>query len=170
MKRRAFIAFIFFLFGFINLSLNTLSESHNLFHVARSKDINIIKYDVNITSSGKINLNNPLSIYWVRKTAGSKVESLSFIQNNFAYGVKYISKTDDELIFHFVSYPSRLFMIKKLNGTYQALAVIEGKSAILNKIYVQIDGGTFMLPKISYVKLEWTDVDSGKDYKEIIKP
>lgn len=166
---------IFFFFTVVVFLLSSMVFSSSdkiihLFQIGRSKDKNVIKYDLNLTSEGKINTENPLNIYWIKHTDGGKVEGLSFIQSNLAYGVKYVSKTTDEVIFHFVSYPSRQIIIRKFKGNYYAFTTNNSKAVSLKKIHVQIDGGTFMIPKISYVKLFTNDILENKELIETIKP
>lgn len=40
----------------------------------------------------------------------------------------------------------------------------------LEKIHVQIEGGTFMLPNIKYVLLKSTNIETGEKIIEKIKP
>jgi len=40
----------------------------------------------------------------------------------------------------------------------------------VEEIFIQIDGGTFMIPKISFVKLHWRDTVLDKEGDEYIKP
>lgn len=167
LKLLGFAFFALFSVGFTSNS----TKSYNLFYIGRSKDENIIKYDINLTSEGKINTEKPLKIYWVKYTDNNRIEKLSYIQNTLAYGVKYLSTKSDQVKFQFVSYDKRTFIIKKNNqGSFRVITALNDNNVEIKRIYIQIDGGTFMLPKISYVQMFWRDSSKNKEDIEIIKP
>jgi hypothetical protein len=167
LKKFVFLLFIFIVFGFTRKS----GMSYNLFHIGRSRDKNIIKYDINLDANGKINTTKPLKIYWVKYTNNNAIEALSYIQNTFAYGVDYYSISSTQVTFKFVSYSKRLITVKKNNeGVFKAFIQSNSKNVELSSIFVQIDGGTFMLPEISFVKLSWIDPVTKTEGSEIIKP
>lgn len=155
-------------FGF---TLSNGADSYSLFHIGRSRDANLIKYDINLNSNGTINTEKPINVYWIKYTNGSKVEGLSYIQEKWAYGIKYISITNEEVKFQFVSYSGRTFVLKKVNGDkYKVITYLDKKGVELKRIHIQIDGGTFMLPKISYVNMYWKDPFKENEGVETIKP
>lgn len=162
------LPFVLIVLGFVP---SGEGKSYNMFHIGRSRDENIIKYDVNLTSEGKINADKPIKVYWVKKNEGGKVVSLSYIQNKLAYGITYLSKGESEVKFQFVSHDKRTFYVRKTKGSiYKTTTYINSKSVEVKKIFIQIDGGSFMVPKISYVKLYWRDPISGVEDIETIKP
>jgi hypothetical protein len=147
------------------------NSSYNLFHIGRSRDANIIKYDINLDSKGNINTENPIKIYWVRYTDDNKIEGLSYIQNKLAYGVNLLSVQKNEVKFQFVSYEKKSFTIKKnSSGIYKVYTDLKSKQVEVEDIFVQIVGGTFMIPKIAYVKLHWKESKNNKEGDEYIKP
>lgn len=155
---------------FLGLTSSSSTESYSLFHIGRSKDANIIKYDIQL-SNGKLNLENPIKVYWVKNTDGGKIEGLTYTQRTLAYGIKYLSKKADEVKFQFVSYSKRSFFLKKVNGDkYKVITYLDKKGVEVNRIHVQIDGGTFLVPQISFVMLFWKDPYKGTDGVEVIKP
>lgn len=169
MKTLIFIFSCFFLFSF-SFSISN-SASYNLFHIGRSRDKNIIKYDINIRSNGTINALDPVKIYWIKYTDKNRIEGLSYIQNKLAYGIDFVSIQANEVKFKFVSYGKRTFTIKKNNkGKYRVFSEYKSKQVEVSDIFIQIDGGTFMIPKISYVKLHWKDNVSENEGDEYIKP
>lgn len=148
-----------------------VSNNFHLFKIERSKDANEIFYDLNISSSNKLNTENPINIYWIRHTDNGHIEPLTWIQKNYAYGVTYLTKTDQEASFHFVSYSKRSFQIKKdSNGVFRVFTLSKNTEVKVNRIFIQIDGGTFWLPKISRVELHAQDVKTHEKTIEMIKP
>src|SRR5574343_21485 len=163
--------FSLLIIGLVFMSMTSSSNvTYSLFHIGRSKDANIIKYDIHL-NDGKLDLTNPIKVYWIKNTDGGKVEGLTYTQQKLAYGVKYLSKKADEVKFQFVSYSKRNFYLKKVNGDrFKVITYLDKKGVEVKRIHVQIDGGTFMLPQISYVLLFWRDPFKGDEGVEIIKP
>lgn len=167
--KRIFL-FSFSVLFFLGLTSSSSTESYSLFHIGRSKDANIIKYDIQL-SNGKLNLENPIKAYWVKHTEGGKVEGLTYTQRTLAYGIKYLSKKADEVKFQFVSYSKRNLYLKKMNDdTYKVILFIDDKWVELKRIHIQIDGGTFLVPIIRYVKIHWNNLYKDESGVEIIKP
>ncbi len=144
----------------------------DLFYVARSKDAKTIHYQLRLTADGSIDTENPLDIFWLISTRnGLKSEKLSWIQNKYAYGIQILSSSPDSLSFHFVSYNKKIILVKKgTEGEYEAYITCNNSYLILEKIFVQIDGGSFWFPKISSVKLEGKDLNTLDSRFEIIQP
>ena len=162
---------VFYFFLIIYSFLNAQGSSYNLFHIGRSKDLDIIKYDINLDEKGEIIKEKPLKIYWVRYTDSKKIERLSFIQNALAYGVDYLSISEKEIKFQFVSYDKMTFVVKKTSsGRFKAYTELKDEPVEAEKIFVQIDGGTFMIPQISYVQFFWTSFNGKKKDVAYIHP
>jgi hypothetical protein len=56
------------------------------------------------------------------------------------------------------------------DNQYHIYATIAKKQAILNKIYIKIEGGTFWVPNVVYVEVKGTDPTTGKEIMERFKP
>src|SRR4051812_12142816 len=63
------------------------SNDNSLFYIQRSKNTNAIVYEMNRNTEGKMNMEDPVRIYWIRYTTDSTTEDLSLIQRKYAYGV-----------------------------------------------------------------------------------
>jgi hypothetical protein len=142
---------------------------NNLFKIGRSRDANEIIYDINLSSSGKINTSRPISIYWIKKTENGRIEPLTWIQNQYAYGIRFLKVGDERVDFQFVSYAERTFFIKKNDvGIYRVFTNSNNKEVEVNKIFIQIDGGSFWVPTIPRVELFAYDSQNGRPVKETI--
>lgn len=147
------------------------NKSYHLFKIERSKDANEIFYDVNLDSKKNIDISNPLNIYWIKHTANGKIEPLTWIQQKYAYGVEYLSKSKNTAEFQFVSYNKRQFQIKTdSKGDFKVFTKSKNKLVIVNRIFIQIDGGTFWFPTISRVELHTQDIQTNEKSIEIINP
>ncbi len=91
-------------FGLLFVGFSSPATSPNLFSIGRSKDANEIFYDINLDNSKKLNTENPINAYWLKRTENNKVEPLSWVQNKFAYGIVYLSKSENYAKFRFAAY------------------------------------------------------------------
>jgi hypothetical protein len=147
------------------------NPGYNLFKIIRSRDADVICYDVSLGTDGRLTADSPVIIYWKRKTKGSEREPLTWIQNQYSYGIKFIETSGDHAIFRFVSFESKEFRLEKSDeGRFMVFTAIGNKMVIVERIFVHFDGGTFLAPVISEVILYGRDVESGLFLTEDIKP
>ena len=149
-------------------------NEHSLFYIQRSKNTNAIVYDSNVLPDGSVNPEDPVSIYWIRYASDSTTEPLNYIQQKFAYGVKsspYPGRPG-QYILRFHAYPSKqIYLLRKPDGRhYGAYTMINGRYAELKRIFLQIDGGTFWLPNVTYIEIVGRDIATQKIVLEHFKP
>jgi len=140
-----------------------------LFEIGRSRDQNRIFYEATLRNDGNLNTDDPIRIYWKKRDS---TEPLTNIQRKFAYGLVIDKAHAERILFHFVSYPKRKLLLSKTAGQagYRVLIEYQGDWSILNDIFVQIDGGTFWVPKIANVRLRLMHPASCKILIENINP
>jgi phosphatidylglycerophosphate synthase len=144
---------------------------HMLFYMQRTPNINTIIYDLNIQKDGTLDTDEPVSVYWMRYADGGEKKDLNYIQRKFAYGIKVKSLGNDKYLLRSVAYAKKeMYLMKSAAGDYHVYAKIGNTMAILNRIYLQIEGGTFWFPNVVYIELKGIDPASGKEIKEQIKP
>ncbi len=145
-----------------------------LFKINRSRDADEIWYTVNINESGVLDKEKPIEAFWVRKTKNNEREPLSWVQNNYAYGIQVIqpySRVHGNLRFQFVSYPQQTFELRKsVNGQFQVYTNIDTMEIEVARIFVQIDGDSFLVPSVSHIKLTGYDVASSNLVAQTITP
>jgi hypothetical protein len=144
-----------------------------LFYVQRTPNTNTIVYNLNFDKGGKLNKEEPVLAYWIRYQEQGQIAELNYIQRKYAYGV--VSTLTDEkkesYSVEFVSYSKRkLSLLKSANGEYHAYTTIKGKTAILNSVFLNIEGGSFWMPRITSVEIKGTDPDTKAEVVEIFKP
>ena len=158
-------------FGLLVVGFSSTTSSSSLFSIVRSKDANEIFYTINLDNSNKLNTENPINVYWLKRTENNKVEPLSWIQNKFAYGIVYLSKSENYAKFRFAAYDKRVFELKKNNhNEFKVYTISENKEVEVNRIYIYITGGTFWIPEIPKVELYATISETDKKMKETIIP
>lgn len=146
-----------------------------LFYVQRTHNTNTIVYDLNYNKDSTLNKTKPVHFYWIRYADGGGKQELSTIQRKYAYGVNAVCIDTIKPIFkvNFVSYKKRdIFLVRtsKTVNSYRACININNKLSYLHRVFVQIDGGTFWVPHITYVELSGYDISSGKAVSERIIP
>jgi len=147
--------------------------SNLLFYVQRTINTNTIIYELNVNSEGNINEKNPVKVYWLNFENQKSISPLTYIQRHYAYGLS-LKNTDKEkgiYTLNFVSYKKRdFFLIKSHDGKYRVYAEVNNKFLALNKIFVQIDGGSFWFPNVKQIEVSYVAPGSLKEEIEIIKP
>jgi hypothetical protein len=174
MKKKTYILFptlLVLLTSFITVNNKDVDTKPHLFKIERSKDANEIFYDINLEKTGTLSITEPIYPYWRRQTEGGAIKPLTWIQQHYAYGLEYIYSSENYAKFHFVSYKKRDFVLKKdSSGDFKVFTQLNNKEVEVNRIFIQIDGGTFWVPKISKVELHTNDPVTNKNIVEIIKP
>jgi hypothetical protein len=116
-------------------------------------------------------IQQPIACYWIRYADKGQREELSYIQRKFAYGITTKATKNNEFDVRFVAYKKMPLNLQKSDdGKYHIFATIAKKQAILNRIFVKVDGGSFWIPNIVYVELKGIDPATGKEIMERFKP
>lgn len=147
-----------------------IPQTHALFKIERSKDSNEIHYAIH-ASANMLDKREPVSVFWLKRQSGMAIEPLTWIQKKYAYGLKFISVSKTNATFQFVSYNKRNFEVQlDRDGRYKVFTLINQSRAIVDRIYIQMDGGTFWFPIISRVSLYAHDANTGAYLVETIIP
>ncbi len=154
----------------INFPTLPANISH-LFYVQRDPNTNTIVYELNTGANGELNAEEPVHVYWIKYNEHGQHEELNFIQRKFAYGLTQKALGNGKYDIRFVSYKKfALTLMKSADGKYHIYATIAQKQAILNRIFVKIEGGSFWLPNVVYVELKGTDTATGQEIVDRFKP
>jgi hypothetical protein len=140
-------------------------DPKRLFYVQRTPNANTIICDLN-DKNGVADPADPVHVYWLRYTENQNGHpaELNYIQRTFAYGIKARALSPDKYELHFVSYRKySMYLEKAADHRYHVFATINGKVAILQKIFVEIRGGSFWTPHVEYVELKGLDPASGQE-------
>jgi hypothetical protein len=158
-------------FGLLIVGFNSPPPNTKLFSIGRSKDANEIFYSINLEKNNKLNIEEPIKVYWLKRTENNAIEPLTWVQNKFAYGIVYLTKSDSYAKFRFAAYDNRVFELKKnKNNEFKVFTISENKEVEVNRIYIYITGGTFWIPEIPKVELFATISGTDKKLKETIIP
>ena len=133
-----------------------------LFIIERSKNANVVHYDARLTADGKLDPKEPVVAYWVRLAEDGRREELSWIQKKMAYG--FTIKPDplvDGYRMTMVAFPWRQITVKQEKDAVRAEAIIDGRPAVLEKMYINASDG-LMGPKVHYIELYGKDLKTGE--------
>jgi len=141
-----------------------------LFIIERSKNANVLHYDARLTAEGKLDPKEPVIAYWVLLAEDGRQEKLSWIEKKKAYG--FTIKPDRSVKGYrmtLVAAPKRQIIVKKEKDGFRAEAVIDGRTAVLEKMYIDASDG-LTGPKVQYIEVYGKDLQTGEKRREKMVP
>lgn len=147
------------------------ANANSLFYLQRTPNTNTIICELN-KKDGVLDKDEPVQVLWIRYTEQRQREDLSWLQRHFAYGLKEKDLGDGVYELRFVSYKKVPMYLKRwpADNKEHVFVAINGRQAILNRIYIHIDpGGSFWSPNVKYLELKGVDVQNGKELVERLK-
>jgi hypothetical protein len=174
-KIRVVSAALLVWFCFSSFHVNTgkpKSSKSPLFIINRSRDANEIWYAINLKMNGEIDTETPIQAFWVKKEKDGGIEPLTWIQKRYSYGIRvidYSCETEECWKFQFVSYRKRSFILKKKDDQYKVYTSSNNQEIEVTRIFVQIDGGSFWVPSVPFVKLTGIDPETGDEIIEFVR-
>ncbi len=160
-----YITLLFVLF-FISVSAYA-SQTAGLFIIERSKNANVVHYDINKSADGKIDPEKPVIAYWIMLAQDGHREGLNSIERN-VYGFKCTldeSKKFYRMVMNIMK--DRQIKVYQQGDDYVAEINIDGQPAYLKKVFIN-STETMFLPKVHFVDLFGIDKKTGKDVRERI--
>lgn len=147
-------------------------NSKQLFYLQRTANTNTIICELNYNKNGELDEDDPVHVFWIRYPEGGQKKELSYIQRVFAYGIKSQMLGKDSYKLHFVSYKKRpLYLMRSpKDNQYRVYTTINNQQAILNRIFIKVDGGTFWSPNVVYMEMKGVDEQTGKEVMQRFKP
>jgi hypothetical protein len=141
-----------------------------LFIIERSENTNVVHYDARLTADGKLDPKEPVIVYWVMLAEDGRREKLSWIENKKAYGFTIKpAQSANSYKMTLVAVPERQIIVKKKKDAIRAETVINGRPAILEKIYINASDG-LTGPKVQYIEMYGKDLKTGEKRREKMVP
>ena len=143
-----------------------------LFYLQRNKNYNTVMYEANLLPNGKLDPQNPVSVYWIRYTEGGVKKELNWIQRWLAFGVDAELAKDGSgnFIVTFVALKNRKATLTfDSEGNPVALLTLNGKLSRITRIYGQAQE-TNWLPTVKFVQMTGEDVKTKEQVVEYIFP
>jgi phosphatidylglycerophosphate synthase len=139
------------------------TNANSLFYLQRTPNTNTIICELNLTN-GRLDQDEPVKVLWIRYTEQHQRQELTWIQRHFAYGLRERDLGNGVYELRFVSYRKipMYLMRSPVDNRHHVYVTIQGRQAILNRVYIRIDpGGTFWSPNVKYLELKGVDVQTG---------
>ena len=145
-------------------------KTQPLFIIERSKNANVVHYDAQLSADGNLDSNEPVIAYWVLLAEDGRREELNWIEKKKAYG--FHIKPDPSVNGYkmtVVAISQGQITVRKDGDTVRAELVIDGRPAVLEKIYINASDG-LLGPKVHYIELYGKDLRTGeKRFQKIMK-
>jgi Domain of unknown function (DUF4833) len=141
-----------------------------LFIIERNTNANVLHYDARLTAAGKLDPKEPVIAYWIMLAKDGHREKLTWMEKKKAYG--FIIKPDssvDGYKMSLMAAPRWQITVKKEKDVVRAEAVIEGRPAVLEKMYINASGG-LTGPKVHYIEVYGKDLQTGEERREKMVP
>ncbi len=165
------VILISLIFSLVFLSTFAASsdKTGHLFFIERSKNRNIVQYDARLTENDDIIDSNPVAVYWVLENGRQR--DLNLIQRRLAYGIDSYEKLEkNKFRLALVPLKDRKIIIEKMEGSFRAIIAINGKSSVLERVYVQSRERLMGLPKVLYIDLFGRIKETGLPINERVVP
>ena len=145
-----------------SLALEDGTRDFPLFVIERSKNANVVRYDIRLTPEGTPDPENPITAYWLRMAKDGRKKPLKWIERQLAYGfeARYDSR-QDVVFMEMVADTERPIRVHRHDGLYRAETSIGGRPAFISKIFVK-STETGLMPRVDYIDFYGTDVETGK--------
>lgn len=143
-----------------------VGNPNQLFYLQRTSNTNTIVCELN-HKNGVPDPEEPVHVFWIRYGENGQKEELNFIQRKFAYGIKSELISKDKYELNFVSYKKfPMYLMKGPNNKFNVYGIINQKQAIVSRIFVKINGGSFWSPNVEYVEIKGIDPTNGREVIE----
>ncbi len=127
-------------------------KAEHLFFIERSKNRNLVQYDVRLTGNGDLPDSNPVTAYWILQDG--RREELNSVEKELAYGIASQEKIEkNKFKIHLVAFKNREIIVEKIKGSFKAVVSINGKESILQEVHVESKEGPIGQPQVLYVDL-----------------
>ena len=145
-----------------------------LFYVQRTMNINTLIYELNLDENKELNPTDPIKIHWINYATDKSSDALNYVQRKYAYGIdiKLIDAEKKSYCFNFVSYKKKkLYLIKStIDNKYHVFCDINNRLVTLDRIFIQIEGGSFWVPHVRYIDISGKDLTKNEDVAERVIP
>ena len=144
-------------------------KAGHLFVIERSKNKNLVQYDVRLAENRVLPDSRPVNAYWILENGGR--EELNSIEKKYAYGIVRQEKlAEDKLRVILAAFKNLEIIVERMNDSFKAVVFINGRESILQKIYIKSEEKSKGLPKVLYIDLFGRTKKTGLPIKERIHP
>ncbi|MDQ7788381.1 MAG: DUF4833 domain-containing protein [Thermodesulfovibrionales bacterium] len=141
-----------------------------LFIVERSKNANVVHYDARLTADGSLDPKEPVIAYWVLLAEDGRRKKLSWIERKKAYGFTIkLDPAGNSYKMTLVAASEHQITVKQEKDAVRAEVVIDGRPAVLEKMYINASEGLFG-PTVLDIEVYGKDLQTGEMLREKLVP
>jgi hypothetical protein len=145
-------------------SLSCINTDH-LFFIERNKNRNLVQYDVCLKDGTELIDPSPVKAYWVLENG--ETEALNMLENRLVYGVHSQRKLGtNRYLINLAAMKTRDIIVERVGDDYKASLLIDGVQSYLEKVYVESEERWSGLPKVHYVDVFGSTVNTNTPVKE----
>ena len=113
-----------------------------MFYIHKNTNPNAIVYALLLDENGKMNPKKPIEVFWRRYQEDGRKKKLGWLEKTFAFDfkIKAVPNKNNTYVFSLVAMKDRkLYVTQNKDGSPKVVTKINGKVAILEKIYLMVD-------------------------------
>src|SRR5580692_6010032 len=144
-------------------------KSVPLFTIEKSSNANRVQYDARLTADGHIDPHQPVTAYWIMAAENGRRQELNILERAKAYGFTLHQDGPDSYRLWVVSHRAKEIHVFRDGGTVRAEAVIGGRVARVEKIFIQMHK-SFLLSFPDFGEMFGFDRETGeKRYEKVLR-
>ncbi len=149
------------------VSNNPVSKGQRLFYIERNQDDRIVCYDTKMLQNGKLNLDNPVDVYWLDVCHTGVRSELNYIEQRIAYGYNSEKSASGTVYVTIKAFKKRqILLLTDPKGIVKPILKINNIDAQLTKIYVWAKPRLYT--SVVYIEIFGIDVRTGNPVYEKI--
>lgn len=136
-----------------------------LFAIERSKNKNVVRYDLRLDKSGLYDVRRPLDVYWSMLAEDGRRSELSALEWR-AYGFELLPNAKpSELGVRLIAVKGRPLSVRRRAGVFRAEISIGGQLAFLDSVFVATRE-VAPVPRVLYVELRGRRIGDERALRE----
>jgi hypothetical protein len=142
---------------------------NHLFFIERSKNKNLVQYDIRLVENNHVPNRKPVNVYWILENG--RHEELNPIEREYAYGIIRQERLGENKFKVILAGLKKVeIIVERMNDSFKAFVSINGRESILEKIYIKSEEKRAGWPKVLYIDLWGRTRKTGLHVKERIVP
>ncbi len=133
-----------------------------LFTIEKSSNANRVQYDARLLPDGHFDAKQPVVAYWVMAAEDGRHQELNFIERAKAYGFTLRQDGPDSYRLWVVSHKEKEIHIFRDGTGVKAEAVISGREALVEKIFVQQRANPLLIAFPAFAEMVGSDKQTGQ--------
>lgn len=126
-------------------------QGERLFRITRNKNDNIVFYDVR-HKDGRLDKDNPVSVYWMIPSKKNKLENLNFIERTKAYGFSVVKSYGQDSVDIMLTAGKKPIRVTVRGGRWIALAALDSQEVAIDSVYVMAEESG-ITPTVKWVEV-----------------